>query len=126
MIFSVLLGVLALQGADIRPMIECSEHMNNDRALRSCLSDLLETAEDDLDSALDAARQEASEIDLDMPGVADASSRLETAHTAWIAYRDAECERRASLLLIGDDAEAVATDCRISLTRTRTTELRTQ
>ena len=126
MIGTVLLGLLALQGADIRPMIECSEHMNNDRALRSCLSDLLETAEDGLESALEDSRREASEIDLDMPGVADAAERLEAAHTAWIAYRDAECERRASLLLIGDDAESVATDCRIALTRARTTELRTQ
>ncbi|MEE2526451.1 lysozyme inhibitor LprI family protein [Hyphobacterium sp. HN65] len=126
MIASVLLGLFALQGAEIRPMIECSEHMNDDRALLSCLSGLLEAAEDDLDTALAAARQEASEIDLDMPGVADAASRLGAAHSAWIAYRDAECERRASLLLIGDDAEAVATDCRIALTRARATELETQ
>lgn len=126
MISTVLLGLFALQGAEIRPMIECSEHMNDDRALRSCLSGLLEAAEDDLDTALAAARQEASEIDLDMPGVADAASRLSAAHSAWITYRDAECERRASLLLIGDDSDAMAMDCRITLTRARTTELETQ
>jgi len=110
----------------VRPMIECSEHMGEDRAMRRCLDGILDDAEDELDSALDAASNEAAEIDLDLPGLANASANLEAAHTAWTAYRNAECERRASLLMIGDDGEAVAIDCRISLTRARTTELREQ
>lgn len=121
-----LLAVIALQGAEMRPMIECSEHMMEDRALRTCLEDLLEDAEDMLDEAEAAARAEASEIDLDMAGLADAGDRLDRAQTAWIAYRDAECERRAALLLIGDDAEAVALDCRVALTRARSRELAEQ
>ena len=109
-----------------RPMIECSEHLNDGRALNRCLEGLLDTAEDQLDEALDAARDEAAEIDLDLPGLANATAHLDRAHTAWIAYRDAECQRRASLLMIGDDGEANALDCRISLTRDRTAELREQ
>lgn len=109
-----------------RPMIECSEHLNDDRALRGCLEGLLSSAEDQLDGALEAARNEAAEIDLDMPGLADADAHLDAAHSAWTAYRNAECQRRASLLMIGDDGEAVALDCRITLTHARTTELREQ
>ena len=109
-----------------RPMIECCEHLNDDRALRRCLEGLLSSAEDQLDGALEAASNEAAEIDLDMPGLADASAHLDIAHSAWTAYRNAECQRRASLLMIGDEGEAVALDCRIVLTRARTTELREQ
>jgi len=113
-------------GGPVRPMVECSEHMNSDRALRNCLGDLLDDAEGQLDDAIAAARQEARDIDLDMPGIANAVHHLEAAHSAWTAYRDAECQRRATLLMIGDDGEAVATDCRIAVTRARTTELREQ
>jgi uncharacterized protein YecT (DUF1311 family) len=126
MISTVLFGLLALQASDPRPMIECSEHMMEDRALRSCLEDLLDTAEDALDDAEAAARAEAAEIDLDMPGVANATTQLAQAQTAWIAYRDAECARRAGLLLIGEDADTVSLDCRIALTRARTQELNEQ
>lgn len=109
-----------------RPMIECSEHLNDGRALNRCLGGLLDTAEDQLDAALEAARNEAAEIDLDLPGLANATAHLDRAHSAWTAYRDAECQRRASLLMIGDDGEAIALDCRISVTRARTRELREQ
>ncbi len=128
-VFAVLASLLMQDapGPDItrpvRPMIECSGHLNDDRALINCLGDLLDSAGDRLDAALDDARTEAAEIDLDMPGLADAMTRLEAAHSAWIAYRNAECQRRAALLMIGDDGEAVALDCRIALTRARTTEL---
>lgn len=125
-----LLASLLVQDAPVpeitrpaRPMIECSEHLNDDGPLRRCLGDLLSSAEGELDAALEGARTEAAEIDLDMPGLADATARLEAAHSAWTAYRNAECQRRASLLMIGDDGEAVALDCRIALTRARTTEL---
>ncbi|WP_420433758.1 lysozyme inhibitor LprI family protein [Hyphobacterium sp.] len=121
-----LLAVIALQGAEMRPMIECSEHMMDDRALRTCLEDLLDAAEDALDDAEAAARAEAAEIDLDMAGIADAGGQLDRAQTAWIVYRDAECERRAGLLLIGEDGEAVSLDCRIALTRARSRELAEQ
>lgn len=125
-----LLMALMAQDADmpalsgpVRPMIECSEHLNDDRALRNCMEDLLRDAEAALADALSAARTEAREIDLDMPGMAHATARLDAAHTAWIAYRDAECDRRASLLMIGDNAANVGIDCRVSLTRSRTREL---
>lgn len=126
MISTVLLGLFALQGAEPRPMIECSEHMMEDRALRTCLEDLLDAAEDTLDTAESEAQAEAAEIDLDMPGVADASGQLARAQSAWIAYRDAECARRAGLLLIGEDGEMVSLDCRIALTRARARELNEQ
>jgi uncharacterized protein YecT (DUF1311 family) len=131
-VFAVLASLLVQDpappeySAPARPMIECSEHLNDGRALNSCLDGLLDTAGDQLDDALEAARTEAAEIDLDLPGLANATAHLDRAHSTWTAYRDAECQRRASLLMIGDDGEAIALDCRISMTRARTTELREQ
>lgn len=107
-----------------RPAIECAEHVRDDRARRNCLEDLLDNAEGGLASALAETRTEAAEIDADFPGFAQATDALNAAHAAWFAYRDAECARRASLLLMGDNGEELALDCRIALTRARTAELR--
>ena len=125
----VFLALLAAQDApqtlqrDFRPSVECAEHLRDDDARADCLRDLLDDGEDALDAALDAARQEADEIDADFPGFANARSALDTAHAAWISYRDAECARRASLLLMGDGGNDLERDCQIALTRARTAEL---
>lgn len=108
-----------------RPAVECAEHLTDWPARRSCLRDLLETAEAGLDSAVEAARAEAAESDLDSGGHFDAAGHLERAQTAWLAYRDAECDRRTALMFIGADSrEELGLDCRITLTRERTAELR--
>lgn len=128
---SLILALAFVQDADLppplerdfRPSVQCAEHLTDDRARRSCLNGLLETAEVQLDVALEAARAEAREIDLEMPGVAHAESNLEAARTAWIAYRDAECTRRASLLLLGQHGEDERIDCQVTLTRARAAEL---
>jgi uncharacterized protein YecT (DUF1311 family) len=108
-----------------RPAVECSEHLTDWPARRSCLRGLLDEAETALDAAVDAARAEAEESDLDTAGHFHAVARLEAAQSAWLAYRDAECDRRTALMFIGEDSrEEIGLDCRISLTRARTTELR--
>ncbi|MEE2566146.1 lysozyme inhibitor LprI family protein [Hyphobacterium marinum] len=106
-----------------RPAVECAEHVRDDDARRDCLEDLLDNAEGGLAAAIAAAHDEAAEIDADFPGFANATDRLNAAHAAWFAYRDAECARRASLLLMGEDGEELALDCRIALTRARAAEL---
>lgn len=129
--FSMLLALAAIQADDLppplqrdfRPSVECAQHLTDDSARRSCLNDLLDTAEDQLDTALEAAREEASAIDMDMPGATAAEAHLEAAHTAWIAYRDAECARRASLLILGQHGEDERLDCLVTETRARTAEL---
>ena len=67
-----------------RPAVECAEHVRDDSARRSCLRDLLESSEDALDDALNAARNEAAEIDMDFPGFANATATLDAAHAAWM------------------------------------------
>ena len=118
---------MAMAGADAeppRPTLECAEHMSDDRARRACLRDLLDDAETELAAAVARAGQEAEDVDLMAAGRHGAQSRLETAQSAWLAYRDAECERRASLMLIGaDDRGEIDIDCRIAVTRARTSEL---
>ncbi|MBI1236876.1 MAG: DUF1311 domain-containing protein [Alphaproteobacteria bacterium] len=112
------------QDPGVRPMIECSEHMNDDRGMRNCLGELLRVADSWLGEAFHSARDEAAAMDQDMPGIADAVAASDRAQNAWIAYRDAECARRAALLMIGSDAEFAELDCRIVLTRDRVMELR--
>lgn len=128
---SLILALVSVQDADLppplerdyRPSVQCAEHLTDDRARRSCLNDLLDVAEDQLGAALDAARSEAREIDLDMPGVASAEANLQAASAAWTTYRDAECARRASLLLLGQHGEDERIDCLVVLTRARAAEL---
>jgi len=108
---------------DFRPSVECAEHLRDNDARADCLRDLLDDSEDALDDALEGARREADEIDADFPGFANARSALDAAHSAWINYRDAECARRSSLLLMGDGGDDLERDCQITLTRARTAEL---
>lgn len=128
---TLMLALISVQEADLppplerdfRPSVQCAEHLTDARARTNCLEGLLDQAEDQLETALTAAREEAREIDLDMPGAANAEGALEAAHTAWIAYRDAECTRRASLLLLGDHGDDERLDCQVTLTRARAAEL---
>lgn len=107
-----------------RPMLECSEHLTDARGLRNCLNDRLNDAEDAMREASRAAREEARDADAETGGMFSAEAHLETAQIAWETYRDAECDRRASLMILGrDQREATALDCRVRLTRARTTEL---
>jgi uncharacterized protein YecT (DUF1311 family) len=107
-----------------RPAYECAEHLTDDRARRNCLRDLLDDAEDQLEAAQAIAAQEARESDLDTGGMFGAVDALETAQQVWVIYRDAECNRRSSLLFVDDAArEEVTQDCRIALSRARAAEL---
>lgn len=122
---------LTLTGAQMpefvppRPAVECAEHLTDWRARRACLSDLLAEAEAELDAAVGTARAEAAEADLDSGGLFDAEAALDTAQSAWLAYRDAECGRRGALMFLSEDSrEEIGFDCRIALTRARAAELR--
>jgi len=127
---SAFVGILAvgmvqdLGQSDARPAVECAEHMMNDRARRNCLEGLLEAADDDLQAVHNAAREEASELDLDTGGMFQAVSSLDTAQDAWLGYRDTECARRGSLMFVSEASrDEIIIDCQIALTRARTTEL---
>ncbi|WP_203292986.1 lysozyme inhibitor LprI family protein [Maricaulis parjimensis] len=108
-----------------RPAVECAEHLTNWPARRSCLRRLLSDAEDQLETAEAGAREEAREIDLDTAGQFHAVDQLDAAQSAWLTYRDSECDRRVALMFISEDSrEEIGLDCRISLTRARAGELR--
>ena len=67
------LFVAALTGQSLAmppssPAVECSEYLTDWRARRNCLRGLLSEAGDGLDDAVDAARAEADEIDMDSGG----------------------------------------------------------
>jgi uncharacterized protein YecT (DUF1311 family) len=129
MLFSLVAALLLaqpeLEAAGARPALECSQHVTDDRARRSCLRDLMRAAESDLAAAADSARSEARELDLDTGGMLDAADAFDDAQAAWIGYRDAECARRAARVMLGEAArEEISTDCRIALSRERAAELR--
>ena len=107
-----------------RPMLECSEHLSDARARHNCLRDLLRDAERGLGTSLDAARSEAEETDLDSGGMFQAAQWLETAHQHWTTYRDAECSRRAALMILSEESRTdVQLDCQVAMTRARRQEL---
>ena len=107
-----------------RPLVECSQHLTNDRARHNCLRDLLRTAERALDTTLDAARQEAEESDLDSGGMFRAEEMLETAHQHWQTSRDSECGRRGALMFVSEASRTdITLDCQVAMTRARRLEL---
>ncbi|WP_323762415.1 lysozyme inhibitor LprI family protein [Maricaulis sp.] len=123
-IFVAVLGVQPLDLPTPRPAVECAEHLTNWSARRNCLRGLLGSAEEALDEAADAAREDADEIDADSAGRFGARVAFDAAQSAWLAYRDAECARRAAaMFLSADSREEITLDCQISLTRARAHEL---
>lgn len=108
-----------------RPAVECATHLTDWRARRSCLQSLLEAAETELGEAAEYARGEAEQVDFDSGGHFDAASAFTTAQEAWLTYRDAECTRRAALMIVSAESrEEIELDCRIALSRARAAELR--
>lgn len=117
-------NVPALGAPNPRPAFECAEHVTDARARRSCLDALAGTAASDLQAAHEAARQEARESDLDSGGLFNAEAGLDQAQASWVRYRDAECTRRGSLMLVSEQSrEEIVLDCQISLDRSRASEL---
>lgn len=111
--------------ADARPTRECAVHLTAPRARRDCMNDLYTDAANALEAANHAAADEARDIDLTSGGLFGAERALDDARSAWAIYRDAECARRASLMMITDESrDEIVQDCRIVLTRARAAELR--
>ncbi|WP_417496369.1 lysozyme inhibitor LprI family protein [Maricaulis sp.] len=116
--------VPSLGAPNPRPAFECAEHVTDARARRSCLNALASAAAGDLQTAHEAAREEARESDLDSGGLFNAEASLDEAQVSWLQYRDAECSRRGSLMFISEQSrEEIVLDCQISLDRARAAEL---
>ena len=88
------------------------ERADTPAEVRQCLSDSLRTTEKDMERYLAAARRAAR------PPAA-----LDTAQTAWTAYRDAACRAATGQIEGGSVQPVVALDCRLRLTRERTLEI---
>ena len=125
LLLSVGLGASQLAPAGpLQPGVACAEHLTDWRARRSCLSDLLESAEDEMRVAANEAGQEAREIDLDTLSHFRAEASLRAAQDAWAAFRDAECARRSALMFVSEESrEEMGLSCRIELTRERAAAL---
>lgn len=122
-------GLLTVAQPDLsapaEPSVECAAHLTDERARLSCLENLLDAAGDALGDAQSAAREDARESDLDSGGMFSAADKLDSAQVAWLAYRDAECERRSALMFLGASSRRETDlNCQIRLTRARAEELR--
>jgi uncharacterized protein YecT (DUF1311 family) len=111
--------------AEVRPTRECAIHLTAPRARRNCMDNLLDEATESLVVAQQSARDDAIDVDVTTGGFLSAEQAFDDAQIAWAIYRDAECVRRSSLMMVADEAGAeLVLDCRIVLTRARAAELR--
>ena len=109
---------------DARPTRECGAHLTDPRARKSCMDELFSETMDALEVAQQLAREDARDNDLITGGLFDAEQAFDAARIAWEIYRDAECTRRAALMMVAEDSrEELVLDCRIILTRARAAEL---
>jgi uncharacterized protein YecT (DUF1311 family) len=88
---------------DAAALAQCTRGAKENAA--ECLDSLLQVIEQDLTQAYAARFQEARDADARSGGEA-ASNALRESNKAWLAYRDAECARRAA----ADERKACVAD----------------
>ncbi|MEM9306523.1 MAG: lysozyme inhibitor LprI family protein [Pseudomonadota bacterium] len=87
-----------------------------------CLIDAETHSEAALDIAMDIARENAADLD-EVTRRDVALPALEASHTAWLAFREAECDYAGALSGGGSGTGITIRSCRIEKTRTRITDL---
>ena len=104
-------------------LAQCTRDDTTRANVRGCLQTLLEVGEQDLTQAYATRLTEARERDV-AAGNEAASERYRASNKAWLAYRDAECERRKDQTPAGADPGDVQAACIVELTRRRLVDMR--
>ena len=104
-------------------MTRCGRGGVAPESMRSCIAALLELEEIGLTQVSALRFQESLAADA-AAGTEDASNAYRAAATAWRAYRDAECARRARASPPAGQADLVRLSCMADLTRKRHGDLR--
>ena len=105
-------------GAQADPSLECSVSASSQVEIANCLGEVAEAADTALATVLEFAQNSAAELD----GITErdvAVPALETAQSAWLSYRDAQCEYAGALFGGGSGTGIEIQSCRIELTRAR-------
>lgn len=99
------------------PSLECSD-ASSQVEIGACVQETGERVEAALNIALDIAQGAANELD-EVTGRAAAVPALAAAQSAWLAYRDAQCEAVGASYGGGSGTGIAIASCRIELTRDR-------
>jgi uncharacterized protein YecT (DUF1311 family) len=108
---------------DASAMAQCTRDDTTRASPRTCLQTLLEVAEQDLSQPYAERLTDARQRDV-AAGNEESSDRYRASNQAWLAYRDAECERRKDHTPAGLDPGDYQLACIVELTRRRLVDMR--
>lgn len=111
---------MASWGAFADPIMECPG--GSQVEIGKCLSETAERATLSLQTALDIARDAASELD-NVTGRVSALPALEKSHAAWAEYLQSHCDYVGATFGGGSGTRHAIHACRIELTRERVNQL---
>lgn len=120
--FIVVAALLAATSAASDPTLECSFDNGSQVEIAGCMEQVEKRASFALDLALEAARDNARELD-EVTGRPTAEPALDAAQNAWAAYRQSQCDYKGAMFGGGSGTGIAIRGCRIRLTRQRTETL---
>lgn len=94
------------------------------QAMSECLTNKLDDAKKIMDAAM--GQEKASLEGIDSEQTAEAVENLAKSQVTFLAYRDAECERRASAMMGGTGSGSVLLACQVELNNWRAAQLSEQ
>lgn len=103
------------------PTLECTD-AGSQVEIGSCVSDMELRVNAAIESSYSFAMASAKELD-EVTGRVVAQPALERAQSAWVAFRDAQCEAVGASYGGGSGTGMAITSCRIDLGRARVDEL---
>ena len=122
LLIASILAILPFAPVTADTAMECGVQVSSQVEVASCVSAQVNIVDLALDQALGFARDAAIELD-NVTGREVARPALETAQSAWVAYRDAQCSYSAALFGGGSGAGIAEGACHVALTRARIAKL---
>ena len=108
---------------DAPAMTQCLRDESTRAKPRACLQTLIDVSEQDLTTSYAHRLADARQLDA-AAGNEAASDRYRASNKAWLAYREAECQRRRDQTPAGVDPGDYQLACTIELTRRRLLDMR--
>ena len=116
-------ALLAAEASGESPLEHCWKQSSARVELQSCLSKLLNEAEDRLEAAYSKAVRDATELDRVTGNRSDNRTYTLESESRWHEYRHSECNRQAQAMSPGTGSGDVLLACRIILTNERVKHL---
>ncbi len=113
---------LTAGGAAADPAFECGVDLSSQVEIADCVAATEVRVEANVESMFGFAAASAKELD-DVTGRAVAVPALEAAQSAWVTFRDAQCEYVGATFGGGSGTGIAIRACRIELGRARVAEL---